>query len=56
MGVKLFGLLELKEIQVNVVDTHYAIPCGVPVGIYLKSKGVMVIGTGKITDQNGQEL
>lgn len=56
VGVKLFGLLELKEIQVNVVDTHYAVPCGIPVGIYLKSKGVMVIGTGKITDQNGQEL
>ncbi len=55
VGVKLFGLLELKEMKVNVVDTDYAVPCGIPVGIYLKSKGVMVIGTGKITDENGQE-
>ena len=55
VGVKLFGLFQLKEMQVNVVDTHYAIPCGVPVGIYLKSDGVMVIGTGKITDASGQE-
>ena len=55
VGVKLFGLLELKEMKVNVVDTDYAVPCGIPVGIYLKSKGVMVIGTGKITDGNGQE-
>ncbi|MFR1832173.1 MAG: SpoIVB peptidase [Lachnospiraceae bacterium] len=55
VGVKLFGLLELKEMKVNVVDTDYAVPCGIPVGIYLKSKGVMVVGTGKITDKNGQE-
>lgn len=55
VGVKLFGLLELKEMKVNVVDTDYAVPCGIPVGIYLKSKGIMVIGTGKITDGNGQE-
>ena len=37
------------------MDTDYAVPCGIPVAIYLKSKGVMVIGTGKITDGNGQE-
>ena len=55
VGVKLFGLLELKEMKVNGVDTDYAVPCGIPVGIYLKSKGIMVIGTGKITDGNGQE-
>ena len=55
VGVKLLGLFQLKEMQVNVVDTHYAVPCGVPVGIYLKSDGVMVIGTGKITDASGQE-
>ena len=55
VGVKLFGLFQFKEMEVNVVDTRYAIPCGVPVGIYLKSDGVMVIGTGKITDTSGQE-
>ena len=26
-----------------------------PVGIYLKSRGVIVIGTGKVTDENGSE-
>lgn len=56
VGVKLLGLFQLKEMQVNVVDTQYAIPCGVPVGIYLKSDGVMVIGTGTITDTSGQEV
>ncbi len=56
VGVKLFGLFQLKEMRVNVVDTHYAVPCGIPVGIYLKSNGVMVIGTGTITDTAGAEI
>lgn len=53
IGLKLFGWLQLKDIQVNVVDTKYAVPCGTPVGIYLKSDGIMVIGTGDITKSDG---
>ena len=53
LGVDLFGMIRLKEIQVDVVDTQYVIPCGAPVGIYLKSNGVMVIGTGELINQNG---
>lgn len=56
LGLKLFGSIPLKEIELNVADTQYAIPCGVPVGIYLKSSGVMVIGTGRLTLADGQEL
>ncbi len=55
LGLKLFGKIQFKEIQVDVVETRYAVPCGVPVGIYLKSQGVMVIGTGRITGADGQE-
>lgn len=55
VGLKLFGLIKLKDIQVDVVDTRYAIPCGSPIGIYLKSDGVMVIGTGRITGSDGTE-
>lgn len=53
LGVKLFGWLQLKEIQVDVVDSQFAIPCGTPIGIYLKSNGVMVIGTGEIQEAGG---
>ncbi|WP_077609424.1 SpoIVB peptidase [Clostridium sp. Marseille-P2415] len=53
LGLKLFGWIQLKDIQVNVVDTKYAIPCGTPIGIYLKSDGIMVIGTGDITKKDG---
>lgn len=55
LGLKLFGKFQFKEIQLDVVDTHYAIPCGVPVGIYLRSNGVLVIGTGRIRCQDGEE-
>ena len=55
VGLKLFGLIKLKDIQVDVVDTRYAIPCGSPIGIYLKSDGIMVIGTGRITGEDGME-
>lgn len=56
VGLKLFGLIKLKNIQVDVVDSRYAIPCGKPIGIYLKSDGVMVIGTGRITGADGMEV
>lgn len=55
LGLKLFGTIPFKKISVNVEDACYAVPCGMPVGIYLKSRGVMVIGTGKVTDKNGSE-
>ena len=53
--LKLLGLIKLKDIQVDVVDTRYAFPCGEPIGIYLKSDGIMVIGTGRITGEDGME-
>ncbi|MGL5436087.1 MAG: SpoIVB peptidase [Lachnospiraceae bacterium] len=55
LGLKLFGTIQLKEIEIDVSDTRYAIPCGAPVGIYLKSEGVMVVGTGTITMTDGEE-
>ena len=53
VGMKLFGVIPMKDIQVDVVNSTYAVPCGMPVGIYLKSDGVMVIGTGQVTNETG---
>ncbi len=53
VGMKLFGIIRMKDIQVDVVDSMYAVPCGTPVGIYLKSRGIMVIGTGEIVNDAG---
>lgn len=54
--VKAFGIFKLKDVDVNVVDEQYAIPCGMPVGIYIETEGVMVVDTGKITDKNNEEF
>ena len=56
LSLRLFGLFSLKNIEVDVSDTKYAVPCGMPVGIYMKSKGLMVIGTGKVTLEGGQMI
>ncbi|MDO5415962.1 MAG: SpoIVB peptidase, partial [Lachnospiraceae bacterium] len=50
------GLLKVKEVQVDVVGENYAVPCGTPVGIYLKSDGVLVIGTGTLTGVDGMNV
>ena len=55
VDLKLLGILKFKDIQVDVVDTRYAVPCGSAIGIYLKSDGVMVIGTGRIAGEDGVE-
>lgn len=56
MEVRLFGLLKVKDVQVDVVGENYAIPCGTPVGIYLKSNGILVIGTGTLTGADGMSI
>ena len=53
LSLKLFGIWKLKDIEVDVSDVQYAVPCGLPVGIYMKSDGLMVIGTGRVTAQTG---
>ena len=53
IGMKLFGIIDMKDIQVDVVSDTYAIPCGTPIGIYLRSNGIMVIGTGEIVNVEG---
>ena len=30
LNLKLFGIIDFKDIEVDVSDTKYAIPCGMP--------------------------
>jgi stage IV sporulation protein B len=50
---KLFGFISLKEVSVEVIDEKMVVPCGVPVGIYVETDGILVIGTGAITGVDG---
>jgi stage IV sporulation protein B len=53
---KLFGIFALKDTNVKVVEKTYAYPVGLPVGLYLKTQGVMIIGTGEFEDTLGNKV
>lgn len=53
MVCRLFGIFEVKEVAVEVVEEESVIPCGTTVGIYVKTDGVMIIGTGTVTGTDG---
>ena len=37
------------KVSAEVSDRRYVMPVGMPVGLYIHTKGVMVLGTGKVT-------
>ncbi len=46
MGLKLYGVVPVKSVSVKVISPQSLYLSGEPVGIYLKTKGVLVIDTG----------
>ena len=46
--IKLFGMFPLKDVRLEVVEDKYVYPIGCPVGIYVKSEGVLVAGLGNV--------
>ena len=52
VNVQFLGIT-LKKIDVEAVLASRVMPVGEPVGIHIKTNGVMVLGTGKITDSEG---
>ncbi len=55
LRVKLFGLFPLKQMDIRVVEERELIPVGIPVGIYMKTEGILVVGVGEFRDANGLE-
>ncbi len=53
LSCKFINLIPVKEVLVRVVDKSYVMPSGMPIGIYTKTKGVLIIGTGKVTAADG---
>lgn len=48
MSVKLLGAVQVKDVNVQVVDRREVIPCGIPFGIKMFTDGVMVVGIGDV--------
>ncbi len=53
LSCKFLSFIPVKEVSVHVVDRSYVMPSGMPIGIYTKTEGVLIIGTGKVTSENG---
>lgn len=52
--LKLFGMIPLKEVDVEVIQDIKLKPAGIPIGIYVKTKGVLIVGIGEFEGEEGQ--
>lgn len=55
MQLKLFGLVPLKNIDIEVIENTCLVPVGKPIGIYVKTQGVLVIDTGSFDGNEGSK-
>lgn len=51
--LRLFGIIPFKTVQIEVIDESMVYPAGLPIGIYVKTPGVLVIGTSDFIDEQG---
>lgn len=51
--VKLFGVFPLKTVQVKVIDEVFLSPSGEPIGIYVATNGLLVLGTASVEGKDG---
>ncbi len=56
MDVKLLGFVPLKSVEIQVVEQKNICAAGMPIGIFLKTKGVMVVGVGSFDGPGGTGL
>lgn len=54
--VKLFGFIPIKNVEIDVLPAAEVIPGGKTVGIKLFTRGLMCVGTEKLSGENGQNV
>lgn len=52
---KLFGIFPVKDVEVMLVEPQMVYASGMPIGIYVKTEGILVLGTANVEDENGKE-
>ncbi len=55
VSCRLFGIFPVKDVEVMLVDHRTVMASGMPIGIYVKTDGILVLGTTAIEDANGRE-
>ncbi|MGN1148018.1 MAG: SpoIVB peptidase [Lachnospiraceae bacterium] len=56
MDLKLFGWIPFKQVDIEVIQDMTLTPVGLPIGIYLKTDGVLVIGIGDFVALDGTSV
>ncbi len=56
MNLKLFGVLPYKSVDIEVIQDKMLIPSGIPIGIYVKTEGVLVVGIGEFENEEGKKV
>ena len=52
---KLFGIFPIKDVEVRIAEGEKVYASGLPIGIYVKTDGILVLGTSRVTDTDGRE-
>ncbi|MBQ9142732.1 MAG: SpoIVB peptidase [Lachnospiraceae bacterium] len=53
MNVKLFGCLPFKQVGIQVIGETELTPAGIPIGLYVETDGLLVIGVGDFQGTDG---
>lgn len=53
LNLKLFGVLPIKQINLEAIEEKEVYPSGMTVGIEIETDGVLVLGTGIVTGKDG---
>lgn len=53
MNVKLFGCLPFKQVGIEIIGEMELIPAGIPIGLYVETDGLLVIGVGDFEGPDG---
>jgi stage IV sporulation protein B len=53
--LKMFNILPVKNVTVNVVPDKKLIPSGEAIGVKIQTKGVLVVGLSSITSEDGKK-
>ncbi|NJD01375.1 MAG: SpoIVB peptidase [Ruminiclostridium sp.] len=56
LAMKLFGLLPVKTVRVDIVSSKEVVACGNTVGVKLNIDGILVIGISEVETANGQKV
>lgn len=56
MNLKLFGFFPYKSVDIEVIQDKMLIPSGIPIGIYVKTNGVLVVGIGEFENEEGKKV